>query len=813
MNRLPATIRITIGLTLLSASLLLLLRSLGLGPNEERAVLQGRREFCESLALHASLLLTQDDVATLEKSLGALVHRYPDIVAVELWSDTGSRILRVDGPAAIVDAAQPADDTRIRVPLVAKNDRWGELEVLYRPRTGGGLGSLWTHSSTQIGVLFVCGSAVIFFVYLRHNLRHLDPSRIVPERVRSALDTIPAGLVILDAREQILLANKSFAAAVGRAPAELQGLSLNRLRWHHEDGSRFEGEYPWQKTLRDGASSKGTILVLDNEEHAAVCYAVNCTPITAENGAHRGALVSFENVTELQSKSAELSRALDVLRSSRDEVRRQNDELRRMATRDPLTDCLNRRSFYEAFDTLWKSSQRYGHALSCVMVDIDHFKSINDKHGHSAGDVVLQKVAHTLQATVRSTDLVCRYGGEEFCILLPHVDLNAATCAGERFREAILKLNIPGIPVTASLGVSSVELGPVDAQALVDQADKSLYVAKRTGRDQVVRWDRVSESAGQHAEPASGDRAETIAEPSPEIPYHAVSALISALAYRDPKTAEHSRRVADMCVMTASGLMSVRDCYVLEIAGLLHDIGKIGVPDSILLKPGPLTKEEWEIMGVHDRVGVEIIDSAFRCPGLTAIIENHHAWYGGNPREPSLPTGEQIPLGARILALADAYDAITSDRVYRKGRSQAEAFAELRRCAPVQFDAALVERFIQAIQARQGPRAADQGVSPQAALALGQHIERLAELLDKQDFNGLAALAGRMQHTARQYQASELASAAERLQQTIAGEGDLQPIVELVSEVMDLCRTTQAGLLAEIAARSEYRYRQLAPPV
>ena len=113
----------------------------------------------------------------------------------------------------------------------------------------------------------------------------------------------------------------------------------------------------------------------------------------------------------------------------------------------------------------------------------------------------------------------------------------------------------------------------------------------------------------------------------------------------------------------------------------LHDIGKIGVPDSILLKPGPLTADEWKIMGVHDRMGVEIIASAFACPSLNEIVENHHAWFGGNPRQPGSPTGEQIPFGARILAIADAYDAIVSDRVYRKGRSQEEAVQELRRYA------------------------------------------------------------------------------------------------------------------------------------
>ena len=136
----------------------------------------------------------------------------------------------------------------------------------------------------------------------------------------------------------------------------------------------------------------------------------------------------------------------------------------------------------------------------------------------------------------------------------------------------------------------------------------------------------------------------------------------------------------------------------------LHDIGKIGVPDSILLKPGPLTQDEWQVMTMHDHIGVEIIKSSFACSELAEIMTNHHAWYAGNPRSPELPTGDDIPLGARILAIADAFDAIVSDRVYRRGRSIEDAFAELRRCVGTQFDPELVEEFIACVLARDHSR-------------------------------------------------------------------------------------------------------------
>ena len=278
-------------------------------------------------------------------------------------------------------------------------------------------------------------------------------------------------------------------------------------------------------------------------------------------------------------------------------------------------------------------------------------------------------------------------------------------------------------------------------------------------------------------------------EDNASIPYPAVASLLSALAYRDAATAAHSTRVAELCVATASGLLSVKDTYVLEVGALLHDIGKIGVPDAILLKPGPLTREEWETMELHDRIGVEIVEASFSNSQLVDIMRYHHATYGGSPDAPHFPKGEDIPVGARIVTIADSYDAMVSDRVYRKGRPQEEAFKELRRCAGTQFDPELVERFIEVVEDHKPIHVPVE--SRQIALQVGLQIERLAEAIDDRDGPSIRSLAARLETTAARGGISEIESVAAEIKQAAAEETDLLSLLQMVEQLMSLCRSSQ----------------------
>jgi diguanylate cyclase (GGDEF)-like protein/PAS domain S-box-containing protein len=800
---LSAISRLAIGLMLLSVSMMLIAVLLGLLPDERKSILKGRAALCEAIAINVSYLASSGKTTAVQTVLETVVQRNPDIMSAGLRRGDGRLSVEVgDHASQWTNNSESSTDTQIVVPVMAGKQKWSSVELRFRPLGPGGLRGVLEHPLVRLFSFLAPASLLCFAIYLRRMLRYLDPSKVVPNRVRTTLDTLAEGLLVLDKDERIVHANQAFLDTVGASAAALTGRRASDLSWEKQDDA--ESDLPWTAALRSGSRTMGKMLALTGNRSKRTFH-VNSSPILDDNGEYRGALASFDDVTVIQQKQEELREMLSRLEESRKEIHEQNQLLTVLATLDPLTSCLNRRSFFERFDDFWRTARQENQPFCCVMLDIDHFKLINDTHGHSVGDEVLREVGTVLCAASRENDLVCRFGGEEFCIVLSGMDIELGARVAERYRLAVGKIELPGGTISASLGISSSCFQPKDPQQLIDQSDKSLYQAKRSGRNRVVRWDELSERAKQgldddalvplqsrslirkpHRSPVAGGPSQAVDHDVAAIPLQAVNALVSALSYRDCGTAEHSRRVADLCVVLAGGLLSVHDTVTLETAALLHDIGKIGVPDAVLLKPGPLTDEEWKIMGVHDRIGTDMIESTFCHRPLVEIVRTHHSWYGGNPRNPDLPTGTDIPLGARILSICDAYDAMVSDRVYRKGMSQQEAFAELRRCAVRQFDPELVERFIELMEARNLEDS--QHVSQSALLNLGMQIERLAVALDRQDVSSLVALASRLNQTAQQHGVPDIADAAQQLQQAAATDCDMQTLVSLTGELLELCR-------------------------
>jgi diguanylate cyclase (GGDEF)-like protein/PAS domain S-box-containing protein len=385
--------------------------------------------------------------------------------------------------------------THVRIPVLRGGEDWAHLELRFRKlRTGGFLLSLWRRPAVQVLVFVACAGFILYFAYMRRTLRHLDPSAVIPTRVQMTLDVMTEGVVVVDESEQIVLANKSFAEHAGATRESLLGTQVSSLPWTQQDGGAVTARMPWLEAVRESRESTGTTMVLVQSHEEPRILQVNAAPVLDGWGRAKGAIITFDDVTELEQRRQELEETLTELEKSRDEVRLRNEELTVLAECDPLTGLSNRRSFLEVFDQAFKNAKLINGRLSVLMADIDHFKAVNDNYGHAVGDEVIRRVAEALGSSVRGSDTVCRWGGEEFCVLLQNCDAADAFGMAERMRRAMASPGFASVPVTASFGLSSVEFGAIEVDQLIGQADAALYGAKESGRNRVTRWDQIAES-------------------------------------------------------------------------------------------------------------------------------------------------------------------------------------------------------------------------------------------------------------------------------------------------------------------------------
>ena len=360
------------------------------------------------------------------------------------------------------------------------------------------------------------------------------------------------------------------------------------------------------------------------------------------------------------------------------------------ANTDDLTGLYNHRHFHERIEEEIARGSRFGSVFSMIMADIDLFKVYNDIYGHLAGDQVLRKVGKYIESSVRATDMAFRYGGEEFAIILPEASVQEAYQVAERIRKTIeSKTSIRAMPITVSLGIASWPGDGVMREEIIRAADAALYHAKNSGRN------RTSLSVNCKM-PGDTTSATGIQNQSRSISI--IYALAATVDAKDSYTYGHSRKVSEYAVSLAEDLkLSEQQINTIRAAGLLHDIGKIGIPDSILNKEGPLTLAEWGPIKTHPEIGVEILRHVIELSDCLPLILHHHERIDGKGYPAGL-TGESIPLGARILAIADAYDAMTTPRPYRHRMSSDEALHELENNRASQFDGDLVEKFCRIIR-------------------------------------------------------------------------------------------------------------------
>ena len=383
--------------------------------------------------------------------------------------------------------------TQVVVPLETTAGTWGYLEVGFAPPWPSTVKGWMMDSTVQLVLILSSSSFLAFYLYLRRILQHLDPSKAIPERVRVAFDALTEGLLVLDTQGRILLANSTFRSFKHESAAILLGRSIEQLDWLTKGLKQEPGsQWPWQVVMRRSEPILGVPVDVENAPNEPRRALLNCAAIRDASGEARGVLVTLDDITALDRANAKLRSALSDLETSRDQIKQQNEELKILANCDPMTGCLNRRAFYAKAEDHISQALAKGEPIACIMSDIDKFKSFNDTYGHAVGDLVIQQVSRLLKTNIRANDLLCRYGGEEFCLLLPGCDLSRAGSVAESIRAAIEQQAGPGIEevpnlrITSSFGVAQLGVGGVSQLAqLIDRADQGLYAAKEAGRNQV----------------------------------------------------------------------------------------------------------------------------------------------------------------------------------------------------------------------------------------------------------------------------------------------------------------------------------------
>lgn len=489
------TVRMTFGVLCITASLILLADLLGFAPNSEREAIAQRQRFVEMLSVQLSMTAERFNMKAMQGLLMAAARRNPDVVSAAIRRKDGVISAQYGEHEKHWDASGGGyTSTHMRLPIVGGGAA-AVLEVSFSPSGAHTILGLPLGTMGALLIFVISAGSLVYGALIRRSLVYLDPGAVVPARVRSALDVVGNGILILDEKGRIVLANRIFSKEVDIPLNKLLGANPSSLPWKFNDKNSDETQaLPWSDALKNGVGREAVMLSLEVGEDVERLFSVNSSPIRDDKNNCRGVMVSFGDVTELDAKNKQLHDAVLELEAAKKVVEEKNRALHFLATRDPLTGCYNRRAFSQMFTEAFAEASAQNTALSCIMADVDHFKSVNDNYGHAVGDEVIKMVAATLSKLVPEGCSVGRYGGEEFCIMLPGLGVFEAKKIAERCRAQIAKTECANIRVTSSFGVSGMLQGTRNFDELVNQADEALYSSKKTGRNRVTAWSKKAES-------------------------------------------------------------------------------------------------------------------------------------------------------------------------------------------------------------------------------------------------------------------------------------------------------------------------------
>ena len=462
------------------------------------------------------------------------------------------------------------------------------------------------------------------------------------ERLKTTLLSIGDGVISTDNRGNVALLNTIAEKLTGWTQEEAFGKPLEEVFHIINEFTRVRCENPAYKAMETRSIvelANHTMLISKNgfewpiEDSAA--------PIMDREKNIHGVVLVFRDVTEKKKKQAEIEY---------------------LSFHDQLTGLYNRRFFEEELERL---DTTINLPLTIAMLDINGLKLANDAFGHAVGDMVLKKVAKLIKKVFRSDDVIARIGGDEFVIILKKTNSKRAKRIMERLTKAISSEKVKSLILSISCGWETKYNNDDNIATILKKAEDQMYRRK------------LSESASIH--------------------HKTISVIIKTLYEKNQREEKHSKRVGQLCaaIGTALGLKD-EDIGELRTVGLMHDIGKIAIDDRILNRPEALVESEWLEIKRHPEIGYKILSSVNEFAPLAEYVLAHHERWDGNGYPRGLK-GEKIPLEARIIAVADAYDAMTSDRPYRLGLSQDAALAEIKRNAGTQFDPVIVKVFLEKV--------------------------------------------------------------------------------------------------------------------
>jgi len=430
---------------------------------------------------------------------------------------------------------------------------------------------------------------------------------------------------------------------------------------------------------------------------------------TALSAIGDGAFGYLQKPLNMDEAKIMIKKALGVQRISL-ENKSLISKLKKLSLKDSQTGLYNYRYLMERLSSEFKRAKRYVLPLSVIMLDIDYFKSINEVYGHHYGDSILKEFAGYLKNCSRSNDILVRYGGEEFVILMPDTYKEGALTFGERLlnmlRERVLDRAGKRIRLKISMGLSSFPEDDIGSSSeLLDAADKTLNEAKEQGGNRLLAFKNVSgreikdiiKDGGKENVEKLKRKLSKMKGRANQMLLESIFAFAKAVEAKDYSTSKHSENMVSIATALGKKLnLSSDGIEYLQYAAMLHDLGKIGIPDKILHKRGKLTSKEYEKIKNHPLIGAEIVRDIHFLKEVVPMILYHHERFDGFGYSAGI-RGKEIPLGARIIAIADVYQALISDRPYRKAYGRNEAIKIIREGSGTQFDPEIVKAFLEVL--------------------------------------------------------------------------------------------------------------------